>query len=62
MRDFLSQVWMAIARRPLTYFLAVLSLGIGVAAFLCVAALTEAMLAGTTGTGRPWQRRARSSL
>jgi len=48
MRDFLSQVWMAIARRPLTYFLAVLSLGIGVAAFLCVAALTEAMLAGTT--------------
>lgn len=44
MRDFVSQVWLAISRRPLTYLLAVLSLGIGGAAFLCVSSMGEAML------------------
>jgi len=49
MVDLLGQVLLTIARRPLAYLLAVLSLGIGVAAFLCVGALNEGLLGNIYG-------------
>ena len=43
MLDFLAEVHGAILRRPLTYLLAVLSLGVGGAAYVCIGALSEAV-------------------
>jgi putative ABC transport system permease protein len=44
MRDFLGQVGLSISRRLLTYFLAVLSMGVGAAAYLCITSLDEGFL------------------
>jgi hypothetical protein len=38
MGDFFAQLWSSLTRRLLTYFMAVLSLGLGVAAFVCLGA------------------------
>lgn len=43
MLDFLVEVRQSMARRKLTYALAVLSLGVGVAAYLCIVGLWDAM-------------------
>ncbi len=43
MLDFLAEVRQSMARRKLTYFLAVLSLAVGVAAYLCVVGLWDAL-------------------
>jgi len=49
MGDFMAEVGLAIARRPLTYLLAILSLGTGAAAFICVGALSEAIIGSIWG-------------
>ena len=44
MRDFLAEVWQSAARRFLCYFLAVVSLMLGVAAYLCIVSVVEGAL------------------
>ena len=39
--DLLAQVWLSASRRTLTYCIAIVSLGMGVAAFVCLSALNE---------------------
>jgi ABC-type antimicrobial peptide transport system permease subunit len=39
--DLLAQMWLSATRRALTYFIAIASLGLGVAAFVCLGALSE---------------------
>jgi putative ABC transport system permease protein len=39
--DLLSQAWLSASRRTLTYCIAIVSLGLGVAAFVCLSALSE---------------------
>jgi hypothetical protein len=41
MFDLLAQIWLSATRRALTYFIAIASLGLGVAAFVCLGALSE---------------------
>ncbi len=41
MLDLLAQVWLSASRRALTYCIAIVSLGMGVAAFVCLSALNE---------------------
>lgn len=41
MLDLLAQVWLSASRRTLTYCIAIVSLGMGVAAFVCLCALNE---------------------
>ena len=41
MFDILAQLWVSATRRMLTYFIAIVSLGLGVAAFVCLGAFTQ---------------------
>jgi putative ABC transport system permease protein len=41
MFDLLAQMWLSASRRALTYFIAIVSLGLGVAAVVCLSALSD---------------------
>jgi putative ABC transport system permease protein len=48
--DFVSQVYHALLRRPMAFFMAVISLAIGVAAFICLGAVCEALFTHASAT------------